>query len=163
MGREGIYIDQFHLFSIFEQQMGVISILISLKYNVSPFGFSTFPRVNRIECRSWEEEKTKNCLEWLNYEPYCIFPSRTNSCHFYDPIGVFMNEVCKNQFQTWYDLIPHLSLNIKQHVRMVTIFIHISSKPSLTCYIITAKKAQLIRSTSGCIGFMPLINTCLIG
>ena len=63
-----VYKDHFHLFSILEQQMGLISILTSLQYNVSPFSFSTFPGVNIIECCSWEEEKTKNCIQWLNYE-----------------------------------------------------------------------------------------------
>ena len=89
---EKVYKDQFHLFSIFEQQMGLFSILISLQYNLSPSGFSTCLGVNRIECFSWEEEKTKNCLEWINHESYCFLPSRMDSHYFYDPISILMAE-----------------------------------------------------------------------
>ena len=65
---EKVYKDQFHLFSIFKQQMGLISFRVSLHYNLSPYDFSIFPGVNIIECPSRVEEKTKNCLKWLNHE-----------------------------------------------------------------------------------------------
>ena len=102
-----LYKDQFHLFSIFEQQMGLISISISLQYNLSPSGSSTFLGVNRIECFSWEEEKTKNCLEWINHESYCSLPSRTNSHYFYDPISILMDEFCNKHFRPRHDFISH--------------------------------------------------------
>ena len=105
--------------------------------------FSTFPRVNIIECHSWEEEKTKNCLEWLNYESYCLFPSRTNSCNFYDIISILMDEVCKNHSQPWHDFIPYypcLSLILMQQVKMASISCHITSKLSLTCCMINWKQ-----------------------
>ena len=60
---EKAYKDQFHLFSIFKQQMGLISFTVSLHYNLSPFGFPISFGVNRIECLNKVEEKTKNCLE----------------------------------------------------------------------------------------------------
>ena len=103
-------------------------------------------RVNRIECRSWEEEKTKNCLKWLNYESYCLLSLRTNSCHFYDPISVLMDEVCKNHSQPWHDFIPYypcLSLILTQQVKMASISFHITSKLSLTCCIINYKERSI--------------------
>ena len=72
---EKLYKDQFHLFSIFKQQMGLISFTVSLYYNFSPFDSLG---VNRFECPSRVEEKTKNCLEWPSHESYCLPPSRTN-------------------------------------------------------------------------------------
>ena len=84
--------DQFHLFSIFKQQMGLISFTVSLHHNLSPFDSPISSRVNRIECPSMVEEKTKNCLECLNHESYCLLPSRTNSHTFYDPISILMDE-----------------------------------------------------------------------
>ena len=97
MWLEKLYKDQFHLFSIFEQQMGLISFSVLLHYNLSPFDPSIFPRVNIIECPSRVEEKTKNCLKWLNHESCCLIPSRTSS-HFYDLISILMNEVLKSKF-----------------------------------------------------------------
>ena len=123
--------------------MGLISFSVLLHYNLSPFYSPIFSGVNRIECPSWVEEKAKNFLEGLNHESYCHLPWRSNSHYFYDPIAILMDEVCKNQFQPWHDFIPHcphLSLNIKQQVRMALIFIHISSKPSQTCYLINYKE-----------------------
>ena len=54
---EKVYKHQFHLSSIFEQQMGLISFIVSLHYNLSPFDSPIFSWVNRIECPSWIEEK----------------------------------------------------------------------------------------------------------
>ena len=121
---EKVYKDHFHLFSILEQQEGLISILVLSHYDVFPSGFSIFPGVNRIECPTHVEERTKNCLAELNHKSYGLFPSKVIS-HYYDPIITLMDEVCKNQFYPWHDFIPHcpyLSLNFKQQVRMVLIF-----------------------------------------
>ena len=96
---EKVYKDQFHLFSIFEHQMGLISFLVSLHYSLSRFDSPIFSGVNRIECPSRVEEKAKNCLEWLNHESYCLLPSRTNSHTFYDPIGILMDEFIESQLQ----------------------------------------------------------------
>ena len=128
---EKVYKDQFHLFSIFEQQMGLILFSVSLHYNSSPFVSSIFTGVNTIECPSRIEEKTKNFLEWLSHESYCLLLSRMSSHSFYDPVGILMDEVLKSQFQPWHDFILDLSLNFKQQVRMVSIFIY---KPSLACW-----------------------------
>ena len=139
---EKVYKDQFHLFSIFKQQMGLILFSVSLHYNLSPFDSSIFLGVNIIECLSRVEEKTKNCLKWLNHESYCLLPSRTSSHSFYDPIGILMDEVLKSQFQPWHDFIPDLSLNFKQ-VRMVSILIYVASKPSLACWVINCKERTI--------------------
>ena len=122
--------------------MGLISFSVSLHYNLSPFDPSIFPGVNIIECSSRVEEKTKNSLKWLNHESCCLIPSRTSS-HFYDPIGILMDEVLKSQFQPWHDFIPNLSLNFKQQVRMVSIFIYITFKPSLACWVINCKESSM--------------------
>ena len=89
-----VYKDQFHLFSIFKQQMGLISFTVSLHYNLSPFDSLG---VNRFECPSMVEEKTKNCLEWLSHESYRLPPSRTNLHTFYDPISILMDEFLEIQ------------------------------------------------------------------
>ena len=76
-----------------------------------------------------------------------------------------MDEVLKSQFHPWHDFIPHcpdLSLNSKQQVRIQFSFTVLLNHLKLVGSL-TAKKAQLIRSASGCIGFMILLNTCMIG
>ena len=122
--------------------MGLILFLVSLHYNLSPFGSSIFPGVNITECPSRVEEKTKNCLKWLNHGSYCLLPSRTSSLSFYAPISILMDEVLRSQFQPWHDFIPDLSLNFKQ-VRMVSIFIYITFKPSLACWVINCKERSM--------------------
>ena len=57
-----VYKDQFHIFSIFKKQMGLISLLVSLHYNLSPLDSSIFLGVNIIECPSRVEKKTKICF-----------------------------------------------------------------------------------------------------
>ena len=116
---EKLYKDQFHLFSIFEQQMGLISFSVLLHYSLFPFESPIFSGVNIIECPSWVEEKTKNCLVWLNHESYCLLPSRTNSHTFYDHISILMDEFLESQFQPWHDFISlYLSSFFKQQVIM---------------------------------------------
>ena len=141
--------------------MGLVSFTVSLHYNLSPFDS---PGVNRIECPSRVEEKTKNCLEWRSHESYCLPPSRTNLHIFYDPISILMDEFLEIQSHPWHDFIsldPYLSLIFKQQVIMASIFIYITYKPFLICLSLTIKKVQYICSASGCIGFMILPNTCL--
>ena len=140
---EKVYKDLFHLFSSFKWPTGLISFSVSLHYNLSPFDSPISSEVNRIECPSKVEEKTKNCLEWLNHESYCLIPSSTNSHTFYDPISILMDGFLKSQFQPWHDVIPDLSLNFKQQVRMVSILIYIASKPSLACWIINYKERTI--------------------
>ena len=135
--------DQFHLFSIFKQQMGLISFIVSLHYNLSPFNFPISSGVNRIECLSKVEEKTKNCLEWLNHVSFCLLPSRACLHTSYDPISIWMDEFLESQFQPWQDFIPYLSLNFKQKIRMVSIFIYITLKPSLACWVTNYKESSL--------------------
>ena len=77
-----------------------------------------------------------------------------------------MDGVLKSQFQPWHDFIPHcpdLSLKFKQQVRMVSIFIYITSKPSLACWVINGKEKTIDHLTSGYIGAIILHSTCLIG
>ena len=57
---EKVYKDQFHLFSILEQQEGLTSILVLSHYNLSPYAFSNFSRVNIIECPTHVEDRTNN-------------------------------------------------------------------------------------------------------
>ena len=122
--------------------MGLISVTVSLHYNLSPFDSSG---VNRIECPNKVEEKTKNCLEWPSHESYCLHPSRTNLHTFYDPINILMDEFLEIQSHPWHDFIsldPYLFLIFKQ-VIMASIFIYITYKPSLTCCIINYKESSI--------------------
>ena len=137
---EKVYKDQFHLFSIFKQQMGLISFIVSFHYNFSPFDSLG---VNRFECPIRVEEKTKNYLEWLNLESYCLLPLSTNSHTFCDPIRILMDEFLKSKFQPRHDVILDLSLNFKQQVRTVSILIYIASKPSLVCWVINCKERTI--------------------
>ena len=126
--------------------MGLISFTVSLYYNLSPFDSPISSRVNRIECPSKVEEKTKNCLEWLNHESYCLLPSRTSLHTFFDPISILMDEFLESQFQPCHDFIPHcpdLSLNFKQQVRMVSILICVAYKPSVACWVISCKERTI--------------------
>ena len=74
-----------------------------------------------------------------------------------------MDEVLKSQFQHWHDFFPYLSLNFKQQVRMVSILIYIGSKPYLACWVINYKERTIDHLTSGYIGSIILLRTCLIG
>ena len=126
--------------------MGLISFLVSSHYNLFPLGFFVFPGFNIIECLSPGEEKTNNYLEWLNHESYCILPSRTNLHTFYDPIGILMDEFLESLFYPWHDFIsyyPDLYLNFKLQVRMVSIFIYITLKPSPACWVIYCKGSSI--------------------
>ena len=124
--------------------MGLISFSISLHYNLFSFDSPIFSGVNRIECPSWVKEKTKNCLEWLNHESYCLLPSRACLHTSYDLVSLWMDEFLESQFQPSHDFIPHcpdLSLNFKQQVRMVSIFV--TSKPSQDCWVINCKERSI--------------------
>ena len=92
-GLEKVYKDQFHLFSILEQQEGLISILVLSHYNLSPSFFSIFHGVNRIVCPTHVQERTNNFQAEMNHESYCLFSSKVNSHSFYDPIIILMDEV----------------------------------------------------------------------
>ena len=75
-----------------------------------------------------------------------LLPSILNLHNFYDPIGLWMEELCNRQSHPWHDFVspnPCLSLIFKQQIRMASIFIHITSKPSLTCCIIYCKERQI--------------------
>ena len=140
---EKVYKDQFHLFSIFRQQIGLISFTVSLHYNLTPFDS---PGVNRIEFPSRIEEKTKSCLEWLSHESYCFSPSRTNLHSFYDPISILMDEFLEIQSHPGHDFISldtYPSLIFKQQVTMASIFIYITYKPSLICRNINGKESSI--------------------
>ena len=138
-----VYKDQFHLFSIFKQQMGLISFTVSLHYNLYPSDSPISSGVNRIECPNRVEEETKNYLEWLSHESYCLLPSRTNLHTFYDPISILIDEFLESQSHPWHDFIslyPHLFSIFKQQVIMASVFIHITYTPSSTCCIIDCKE-----------------------
>ena len=101
--------------------------------------------MNRIECPSRVEEETKNCLEWPSHESHCLLPSRANLHTFYDPISILMDEFLESQFQPWHDFISHcpdLSLNFKQ-VKMVSIFMYITLRPSLAFWVINYKESSI--------------------
>ena len=61
----------------------------------------------------------------------------------YDPVSIWMDEFLESQFHPWHDFIPDLSLNFKQQVRMVSIFIYIASKLSLACWVINCKERTI--------------------
>ena len=127
----------------FNQQMGLISVTVSLHYKFSLFDS---PGVNRIECPNEVEEKTKNCLQWLSHESYCLPPSRKNLHTFYDPINILMDEFLEIQSYPWHDFIsldPYLFLIFKQQVIIASIFIYITYKPSLICCIINNKESSI--------------------
>ena len=74
---------------------------------------------------------------------HCLLPSSTSSHTFYDPISILMDEFLKSRFHPWHAVIPDISLNFKQQVRMVSILIYITSKPSLACWVINYKERTI--------------------
>ena len=79
----------------------------------------------------------------MNHVSYSFLSSNLNLHNFYDPIGLWMEEVCNSQSHTWHDFIspyPCLSLIFKQQVKMVSAYIHITSKPSLTRWIFNSRE-----------------------
>ena len=123
-------------------------ILISglLISNLSLFCFTIDHDVGMIECANQKEEGKNDDLGGMNDLAYSIISSNLNLHKFYDPINLWMEEVCNNQSHPWHDFIspyPYFSLIFKQQVKMASIFIHITSKPSLTCCIMNCKERQI--------------------
>ena len=82
----------------------------------------------------------------MNYVSYSFLSSNLNLHNFYDPISVWMEEVCSSQSYPRHDFISHytcFSLIFKQQGRMASIFIRIYSKPSFTYCIIHCKERQI--------------------
>ena len=143
---EKLYKDQFRIFSFYKQQMGLISISGLMISNWSLFCFIIDRNTSMIEYADQKDEGKNDGLGGMNHVSYS-FPSSILNLHkFYDPIDLWMEEVYNNQSHPWHDFIslyPYLSLIFKQQVRMASIFIHITSKPSLTCCIIKCKARQI--------------------
>ena len=125
--------------------MGLISISGLMIYNFSLFCFTIDHDVGMIECVNQKEEGKNDGLGGMNYVSYS-FSSNLNLHKFYDPIDLWVEEVCNNQSHPWHDFIyfhPCLSLIFKQQVIMASIFIHITHKPSLICCIINCKEVSM--------------------
>ena len=137
-----LYKNKFHILSIFKKQMGLISISGLLISNLSLVCFTIDHNVSMIECTSQKDAGNNDIFRCLNLVIYSL-PSILNLQSFYDPIDAWMEEVCKSQSQPCHGLISHISSIFKQKVRMVLLFIHITSKPSLTCCNINRKERQI--------------------
>ena len=113
---EKLYKDQVHLFAFLKQQMGLISIYGLLISNLSLFCFTIDHNVSVIGCANQKDEGNNDGLGGVNHLSYYFLSSNLNLHHFYDPIGLWMEEVCNSQSHTWHDFIysyPYLSLIFK--------------------------------------------------
>ena len=102
--------------------------------------------MSTIECANQKDEGNNDGLGGMNHVSYSFLSSNLNLHKFYDPIDLWVEEVCNNQSHPWHDFIslyPYLSLIFKQQVIMASIFIHITYKPSLTCCIINCKESSI--------------------
>ena len=92
---ENLYKYQFHIFSFYEQQMGLISISGLKISNLSLFCITIDHDMNMIECANQKEEGRNDGLGGMNHISYS-FSSNLNLHKFYDPIDLWVEEVCKN-------------------------------------------------------------------
>ena len=119
--------------------MELISISDLKISNLFLFCFIIDHNVRMIEYVDQKDEEKNDGLGRMNYVSYSFLSSNLNLHKFYDPIDLWMEEVCNNQSHPWHDFIslyPYLSLIFKQQVIMASISIHITYKPSLICCII---------------------------
>ena len=122
--------------------MGLISISGLKISNLSLFCFIIDHNVRMIEYADQKDEGNNDGLGGVNHVSYSFLSSNLNLYKFYDPIDLWVEEVCNNQSHPWHDFIslyPCLSLTFKQQVIMASIFIYITYKPSFTCCIINCK------------------------
>ena len=123
--------------------MGLISIPCLLISNLSLFCFTIDHNVSMIECANRKNDGNNDALGGMNHVSYSFLSSNLNLHKFYDPIDLWVEEVCNNQSHPGHDFISlYPSLIFKQQVIMASIFIHITYKPSLTYCIIAGKKPQ---------------------
>ena len=94
---EKLYKDQFHIFSFFKQQMGLISISGLMISNLSLCCFTIDNDVSMIECANQKDEGNNDGLGGMNHVSYSFLSSNLNLHRFYDPIDLWMEEVCNNQ------------------------------------------------------------------
>ena len=123
--------------------MGLISISGLKISNLSIFCFTIDHDMSMIECANQKEEGRNDGLGGVNHVSYSFISSNLNLHKFYDPIDLWVEEVCNNQSHPCHDFIsfhPCLSLIFKQQVIMASIFIRIAHKPSLIYCIINCKK-----------------------
>ena len=85
---EKLYKDQFHIFSFFKQQMGLISISGLLISNLSLFCFTIDHNVSMIECDNQKDEGNDDGLGGMNHVLYSFLSSNLNLHKFYDPINL---------------------------------------------------------------------------
>ena len=114
---ENLYKDQFHIFSFFKQQMGLISISGLMISNLSLFCFIIDHNVRMIEYVDKKDEGKNDGLGGMNYVSYYFPLSNLNLHKFYNPIDLWMEEVYNNQSHFWHDFIslyPYISLIFKQ-------------------------------------------------
>ena len=144
--KEKLYKDQFHIFSFYKQQIGLISISGLMISNWSLFCFIIDHNTSMIEYADQKDEGNNDGLGGMNHLLYSFISSNLNLHKFYDPIDLWVEEVCNNQSHPWHDFIsfhPCLSLIFKQQVIMASNFIHITYKPLLICCIINCKESSI--------------------
>ena len=114
---EKFYKDQFHIFSFFKQQMGLISISGLMISKLSLFCFIVDHNVSMIEYANRKDEGNHDGLGWMNYISYSFLSSNLNLHKFYDPIDLWMEELYNNQSHPWHDFIslyPYLWFSNKK-------------------------------------------------
>ena len=85
---EKLYKDQFHIFSFYKQQMGLISIFGLKISNLSLFCFIIDYNVGMIEYADQKDEGKNEGLGGMNYVSYSFLSSNLNLHKFYDPIDL---------------------------------------------------------------------------
>ena len=77
--------------------MGLISIFSLLISNLSPFCFTIDHNVNMIECANQKDEANNDSLGGMNHVSYSFLSSNLNLHKFYDPVDLWVEEVCNSQ------------------------------------------------------------------
>ena len=81
---ENLYKDQFHIFSFYKQQMGLISISGLKISNLSIFCFTIDHDMSMIECANQKEEGRNDGLGGMNHVSYSFISTNLNLYKFYD-------------------------------------------------------------------------------
>jgi hypothetical protein len=135
---EKVFKDQFHIFSIFEHQVGLTLIFRLLSFNLSPLEFLIInPKENQIEYVREVKEKVNLGENKSNHMSY-VLPlsiSEFNLHKFYDPISSLMEDVCINQSSPWHSFILHHSnhSSIYEQIKKTVPLNLVIFSPILTC------------------------------
>ena len=138
---EKVFKDQFHLFSIFEHQVGLVLIFRLLSLDLSPLGFYLIisPKEKQIEYVREVNEEVNLCENESNHMSY-VFPPfipEFNLHKFYDPISSLMEDVCIRQSSPWHDFIWLHSnpSSISEQAKKIVLSNSVIFNPILTCFI----------------------------